>query len=279
MLTLPGDGLKALDDHISDLKSKISETLSHVDIDLENAKLAENVSGKALTVLFRRQTAFDDTLREDFGDGCLLPVVSMLLRICLKASGGIYIDGIDEARDMLASFEREVEGIGPRWFGPRLDLSWPPYFPNTPTDQKAVLDVVAATKQAKLCTREMAIEKLKAEGVIAFSCTTAELIEQIDQEKADAVGTPPPPPSTPDVKETKPDDKEPEPKSDKPDDAKPSVPKASQDAPKLFAWHYQAGLVSANEVRTGIGLDKVAGGDAVTPVPPGAAGTGDGGSE
>ena len=202
MLTLPGDGLKALDDHIADLKSKISETMSHVDIDLENAKLAENVSGKALAVLFRRQTSFDDRLREDFGDGFLLPVVSMLLRICFKVRDGIYVDGVNDALPTLATFERAVAGAdAPRWFV-RLDLSWPPYFGNAPVDQSAVLNVVTATLDAKLCTREMAVEKLKTEGVIDYSCTTAELLEQIDDEKAEAVANaqaamPPAAPSQP----------------------------------------------------------------------------------
>jgi len=140
LLTLPGDALKVIDDHARDLKSKLHESMGVVDIDIENAKLAADMSGKAQQVARQRQVDRDNAYRQDFGARWLVPVVRMLLKVARVQP--------DAAIDAL-----------------RLDLAWGPYFASTAADQKAIVELCAAALDAKIITRRIAIEKLRTEGV------------------------------------------------------------------------------------------------------------------
>lgn len=140
LLTLPGDALKVIDDHARDLKSKLHESMGVVDIDIENAKLAADMSGKAQQVARQRQVDRDNAYRQDFGARWLVPVVKMLLKVARVQP--------DAAIDAL-----------------RLDLAWGPYFASTAADQKAIVELCAAALDAKIITRRIAIEKLRTEGV------------------------------------------------------------------------------------------------------------------
>ena len=200
LLTLPGDALKALDDHARDLKAKVHESLAVVDVDVENAKLASDVSGKALEILFRRQLDRCNKIREDFGDGYLLAVVLMLLRVALvvgRANGGVYLPGLASALKLLATFERRVAGRDDReWFGPQLDLVWGPYFRPSDSDTKAAVESVKLALEARAISRRQAVEKLKphfpfwsADEVLAAIASTP-TVEEALQVQAFGVGSP-----------------------------------------------------------------------------------------
>jgi len=149
MLTLGADALRAIDDNARDLKAKISEALAFVDIDIESAKIAGDASGKALEILFRRHTDRCDTYRSDFGDGFIVPVMSMLLAIM-----GVAVDC--------------------------LDLVWGPYFKPTVADYKSDIELCQAAISAGLMTKKMAVERLKSRGLL--SGDVSELIAENEDE-------------------------------------------------------------------------------------------------
>lgn len=151
ILTLPSDALKAIDDHARDLRGKIHEGLAVVDLDVENAKVADSESGKAREIAYRRQTDHCDIIRDDFGDNAMLPVVRMHLRIALAKPGEVRWPGLDAA---FAALKRVISDLD-------IDLVWGPYF--RPDDLAAQQAVEATSKAyaAGLLTRKVAIEKLR----------------------------------------------------------------------------------------------------------------------
>ena len=108
--TLPGDALKALDEHARDLRIKIQEALAVVLLDPESVKFAATVSGKALATLKARQLDRCDQYREDFGDGFIKPAVSMLLRVAfiVGGKGGLKTAGIKKLLPVLKKFEEDA---------------------------------------------------------------------------------------------------------------------------------------------------------------------------
>lgn len=165
MLTLPGDALKAADENARDLRSKIAEALGVVFIDPDNAKFSAELSGKALARLYDRQVRLCDKEREDFGDNCLLPLISLLLRIALSKGSGkddaLYLSGVKEALPILERFVAEVKGKGSRWFAPQLDLTWGPYFEPDAADGKALVELVTAAHTGGFITKYTAVEELR----------------------------------------------------------------------------------------------------------------------
>lgn len=108
--TLPGDALKALDEHAHDLRQKLAEALCVVFLDPENVKFAATVSGKALETLKQRQLDRLDQYRADFGDKFIVPATNMLSRIADKIGpGGVRLPVLDAAAPVLAKFRSEDE--------------------------------------------------------------------------------------------------------------------------------------------------------------------------
>lgn len=153
-LTLPGDALKAIEDEARDLRSKLHEAFGIVDLDIENAKIATDMSGKAQAIARQRQVNRDNIYRQDFGDGWLIPVARMLLRIGAAKNALVLPTSIDPLTA-------------------RIDLAWGPYFQSTAADQKALVELVDLALKAKVITRRIAIEKLKAEGVFPIDSADA----------------------------------------------------------------------------------------------------------
>ena len=192
-LTIPGDALKAIDDHAKDMRSKIAESMNAVFIDPAELKMHAALSGKALSFMFQRQLSFDDKVRSDFANKALVPLVSMLLRMVFvigkKNPKGLYIPGVKKVVPVLARFEREmVDDAGnviagqTVWMPPRIAPVWGPYFAPNEQDQLAVAQLAIQTFQAGLCTREQAIEKLASSGVFDVG-SAAEIVEAIVKEQ------------------------------------------------------------------------------------------------
>lgn len=101
--TLPGDALKGLTEHAEDLRNKIAEALSVVFLDPASVKFAASLSGKALEALRARQLDRCDQIRDDIGDGLLIPGVNMLLRIAAAVGqrGGLRVPGLKQALPLL----------------------------------------------------------------------------------------------------------------------------------------------------------------------------------
>jgi hypothetical protein len=153
-LTLPGDCFDAGFKNVDELKTAIASALRWVPNDPEQTTTGKNagpMSGKAREWVYRKQTEFDDEIRADFGDRCLLRLVDLLLRIVLSASrrGDVRVPGLKLAVPILERFEAEEESgrKGEKvavWVPPELDLVWPPYFESGDDDQKLVADTVRA---------------------------------------------------------------------------------------------------------------------------------------
>lgn len=99
--TLPGDALKAIDEHAHDLRQKLAESLCVVFMDPENVKFAATVSGKALETLKQRQLDRCDQFRGDFGDGFILPSTNMLLRLAATLGERVRVPGQKAAKPIL----------------------------------------------------------------------------------------------------------------------------------------------------------------------------------
>jgi hypothetical protein len=179
MLTLPGDALRAIDEHARDLDDRISQALGYTKASPETIKGA--LSGKALGFLYARTTAHCDRLRQDLWDSFMRPALSMLLRMAhvidKGAPGSLYVPGIGKARKVLARFSRTDEAGALRWMPPRLTPTWGRYFEQSADDDLAEVRLAKEAFAAGLVTRELAIERLR--GVFAFD-SASELAKAIE---------------------------------------------------------------------------------------------------
>lgn len=175
-LTVPGDAMTAGEHNVSSLYEMICDSLHWRPMDPESMKQTA-LSGRALEWLHRKQIDFDNELRTDFGDHCLLPLVDLLLRAAyvlgsrrLTDKSGklgrspLYLRGVEQALPILARFFAEQDAGNDStvrvWMPPEIDLVWPPYFPPTELDAKAIGDNVRADLAAKIITRRTAVEKV-----------------------------------------------------------------------------------------------------------------------
>lgn len=149
--TIPGDALKAIDDHARDLKGKLAEGLGVVFIDASSLPNESRLSGKALNDLVRPQLARVNSYRDDFADHFLIPAIGMLFRIAIKA--GLEIEGLEtvKARASKASWS---------WHFPPLQASWGEYFKMTGEEENFVMQATLPAIGVVL-TRKAAVEKLK----------------------------------------------------------------------------------------------------------------------
>lgn len=190
MLTLPGDALKPIDDHCRDLRAKLAEALSVVFQDIENAKSTVDVSGRALREQHRRQIERCDTIRDDFGANCLLPVLEMLMRLCLSVDADkLRIPGLDKFRPILERFVEDVQlengEVIKEWCPPNLEIVWPDYFQPSEADQKQVVDGTIALLNAGLITKRTAVARIAEFYEIGNVDEYVDNLEQEAQEKAE----------------------------------------------------------------------------------------------
>lgn len=192
MLTLPGDALKSIDDHCIDLRAKLTEALGVVFIDPEKLP-SHSLSGTALEMLYGREIARCDIIREDFGNGCMLPLLGMIMR-CLLAIGkenaaALWVPGVSKALPLLQQFEQivgEDEATAQsQWFCPHLNLVWPEYFRNGQQENLFQIQMTTSAIQAGLITKKMAIESLRDIFPFESADEVLEAVEQEAKEKAD----------------------------------------------------------------------------------------------
>lgn len=170
-LVLPPDAVKVLDEDAHDLRQKIAEALAVVFMDPENVKFAATVSGKALETLRERQLNRCDQIRDDFGDGFLVPVTCMLLRIVrvtVRSGAALRLAGAAKVAELLQRFETEgapavAEGAPAvvHWTDPNITLRWGDYFKPDAADEQQIITGVVAARTAKIITRRTAVEKIQ----------------------------------------------------------------------------------------------------------------------
>ncbi len=185
-LTLPGDAMKPSEDNARNIEAMIKEALAYVAIDLDKMKIGSDISGRALEWLHRKQIDRCSRIRSDFGDNCMKPVINMLLRIALHMQKGLYLAGLDKARAILERFMQDLDDGTTRWFNPTMKLAWGPWFAQTDADAKQTSETVRADYQAKLITRQTAIQKLAPYYGIKDATQYLDALEDEDESTAAA---------------------------------------------------------------------------------------------
>lgn len=108
-IVMPEGALKAMSDHAQLLRGKLSEALAVVLMDPEHVKFAATVSGKAMEALRARQLDRCDQIRDDFGDGYILPAIDILLRLvytCTKRNQTVDLGAVKDVMSVLDGFTR-----------------------------------------------------------------------------------------------------------------------------------------------------------------------------
>jgi hypothetical protein len=177
LLALEPGALDALDKHAHDLRVKIAESLQVVFLDPENLKFAASVSGKALRILRERQFAHSDVDREDIGDGLVLRVLNLFLRMVeVLGKGAVRLKFLDKLLAALKGFPENER--------PSLSLVWPDYVSASADDELKTVQLVAAAKVAGILPRHTLVEKLV--GVFSIENVNALLAELDDENAEDA---------------------------------------------------------------------------------------------
>ncbi len=149
---LPGDALDSIDKHARDLKTKISEGLGVVFIDLQEMHAMSSLSGRTLDALRSRQLDRCDSYRADFGDKALRPIVTMLMRMVATRPLGLRVPGIAKVRGLLVQIlERGI----------LLRLDWGPYSRPEPEEALALVQMAVQAKEGGLATKRSAVVMVK----------------------------------------------------------------------------------------------------------------------
>lgn len=154
---LPPEALKAVSDNAADLRMKLCEMLAFVPLDPDSISHIRQLSGKALEALRKRELNRCDRIRDDFGDGCLVPSVQMLLRICTaytaaNKKGKLNLAGLEKVAPILSRFVATDVS---------LRLIWGEYDSPDPTEEAAIVTATVAAHDGGLITDRMAVQKLQ----------------------------------------------------------------------------------------------------------------------
>jgi hypothetical protein len=150
--TLPGDALKALDDHARDLRTKLAESLGVVFLDPETLPNESRLSGKALESFKGRQLDRVNYYRSDFGDRFLLPGLGMLIRIAIH--GQLKIEGLEIIKAQVAATPEWS------WHAPPIDLLWGDYFQPSGEEEELLVRAGVEAITGGIATRKVIVEKL-----------------------------------------------------------------------------------------------------------------------
>lgn len=186
MLSLPGDALKAVDMHASDLRVKICEALGITFVDPSQLKGAGDISGKTLAFIFALQVATCNALREDFGRKLLLPLMNLIYRVVLSpaaASGGLYLAGVQDMIKVLGRFNAPVgDGKQTNWFEPAQKLIWGEYFEPSDVDEATRGAVSIQALQNGLVTLPTAVAHIR--GIFPDITNVDQYVLSLQAEKA-----------------------------------------------------------------------------------------------
>lgn len=168
-LTLPGDALTALENDAKDAREKLQEMLGVVLTNPES--MAAEASGRALREHHKRQIERCNSIRDDFRDNCVIPVMKLLLRLVMTV-GQVPIAGLNKAR---AALDRLLP-LG----GPDLEIAWGPYFDVGGEETALDVQTTVAAKEGGLITAKTATEKIAP----AFGIEDVEAyMRELEQEK------------------------------------------------------------------------------------------------
>ena len=152
--TLPGDALQALDAHAKDLRTKLTEGLGVVFLDMESMPNESRISGRAFEALKARQLARVDYYRSDFGDKFLLPALGMLIRIAIET--GMKFEGLDIIKSQITAAAEAWS-----WHAPPIDLVWGPYSLPAGEEEELLMRGAKEALEAGFATKRVIVEKLR----------------------------------------------------------------------------------------------------------------------
>lgn len=167
LLTLPGDGLTALDNNVRDLQSKIAAGLGVTQIEPADLGGAGDLSGRTLSFVFSRQINRVSQLREDFGRNCILPVMNLIYRMLLARPQGVYLPGLEKVAPILAKFSVQVLDVASNktvtaWISPLLKLKWGDYFEPSDMDEQTRAMTAINAYNAGIVTLASAVEHIRS---------------------------------------------------------------------------------------------------------------------
>ncbi len=172
---LPGDALKALDDHARDLRAKLAEALAVVFLDADSLPNESRLSGKALESLKAQQLDRVDYYRSDFGDGFMLPALGMLIRIALETK--LPIEHLDTVQSVIKTQKLWS------WHQPPLFFVWGDYFKPSGEEEFMLMQSAEKAVTAGIATKRVLVEKLRSVlGIRDVESYMAEL--EAEQEQA-----------------------------------------------------------------------------------------------
>jgi len=182
MHTLPGDALKAIAETAADERNKIFEALGVQFIDHENLPKGAAMSGTALDALRERFIARCDDIRQDFGDGFIVPLYGMMLQMALLK--GLSIPELEKAQSIIADLADVWS-----WDCPPLELSWGTYSQPTADEQQKTMTMVISGIQAGLITKRVAVKMLRGIlGVESIDDYLEELLHESEVTQQDEQG-------------------------------------------------------------------------------------------
>lgn len=144
--------------------------------------LGANASAKLLREVHAAMVAVAGLYREEYG-ALLCGLVDLLLRVALTVrarGGGVYVAGLDAARDLLAQGYVTIEGGERVWVGLPWSLSWGDYFEPTWGDVTSAVQAASQALQAGVVTVDEA-RKLLAPvlGIDAASAAASHLAGEL----------------------------------------------------------------------------------------------------
>jgi hypothetical protein len=170
LLTLPGDALKALQDHCRDLREKVSEGLGVVFSDPDTVRFASALSGKAQQMLRQRQLDRCDQYRDDMADGMIVPSLHMLLRIMRSVP------------PKSVALRRLVTATAALGEVPSITLRWGAYYEPDPEEQTKIARFLVEADKVIPLTAKMKLQKL-ARALDIENVDAA--LEEIEAERED----------------------------------------------------------------------------------------------
>lgn len=169
-LTMPGDAPKTLEENTLDLRMRVQEALGVVFLDPNNIKFAAVTSGKALATLLKRQLNRIAKHREDFAEGWLVPVLSMLARIVSTKPEDVRVPA-------LAGKTIDYDALR---YG--MDIVWGSSEDDDYEAQTQVVRLVVEAFADGTIDLSTAIEKYKSAGVFAIEDVEA-MVQKLESER------------------------------------------------------------------------------------------------
>ena len=181
LLTLPPGALEALDSDAKDTRAKLREALRYVYINPEDLTGSGDISGKTLAFVYANQINFVNQLRDDLKRNLFTPAYSMIYRMALAKSDGVYLPGLTKTLPILKKFLQTLSDGSVTFFAPAIKYKFGAFFEPSDIDEATRADVSIKASTSGLITDLTAIDHVKEIFGIA---NADQYLVQLNAEKA-----------------------------------------------------------------------------------------------